>query len=352
MSALQRGRNLAGVLLKDCLRYRRALRAQDTAYLGICNRRERLEPAPGGEGYRCDWQWTSDLHAPKYVPALGRSLMKRALADHPVCLVAAPEKRTCAPDVSFIIGHRGKERLPHLLLTLQSIAAQRDVSFECIVVEQSTVPEVKELLPFWIRYVHTPVPYPDMPYCRAWAFNAGARQARGEALVLHDDDMLVPMDYGEAVVARLKDGYEAMDLKRFIFYLTEADSSRTFSSEVLTTEKPPTAIMQNALGGTIAASRQAYFSIGGFDESFVGWGGEDNEFWERAQTIDVWPFGYLPMFHLWHAPQAEKFRSARATASLYEERSKIPVGDRIAELAARDFGNATAPYSYSLARHG
>jgi hypothetical protein len=347
-SATRRWRNLAGVLLKDYQRYLRALRAHDAAYLEICNRSERLEAAPSGQGYRCDWQWTSDLHAPKYLPVLGRRLMKRALADHPVRGVLAPEKLTDAPDVSFVIGHRGEERLPNLLVTLQSIAAQRDVAFECIVVEQSAAQEVKDLLPSWIRYLHTPLPYADMPYCRAWAFNVGARAARGGALVLHDNDMLMPADYAKAVVARLRDGYEVMNLKRFIFYLTQADSNRTSFSEAFTSQDPPLAIMQNALGGTIAASREAYFSIGGFDESFVGWGGEDDEFWERAQAVKVWPFGYLPMLHLWHAPQREKLRRARATASLYEGRSAIPVSDRIAELTARDFGSVTAPSICSL----
>ena len=33
-----------------------------------------------------------------------------------------------APDVTFLIGHRGMARTPHLLATLQSIAAQTGVS--------------------------------------------------------------------------------------------------------------------------------------------------------------------------------------------------------------------------------
>lgn len=76
-------RNLAGVLLKDWWRYERALRCDDSAYLGTRNRRERLVPASSGEGYHCAWQWTSDLHAPKYRPSLGLRRMQRALGEHP-----------------------------------------------------------------------------------------------------------------------------------------------------------------------------------------------------------------------------------------------------------------------------
>src|SRR6202008_238021 len=125
---------------------------------------------------------------------------------------------------------------------------------ECIVVEQSAVQEVKDEVPSWVRYVHTPLPDAGMPYSRAWAFNVGARSARGRVLVLHDNDMLAPVDYGKEVTAGFRDGCEVMNLKRFIFYSSEEDSARTFSAAVLTNEEPPVAIMQNAFGGTVALS--------------------------------------------------------------------------------------------------
>lgn len=315
------------------------------------NRNERLIPSQLDKGVACDWKWTSDLHIAKVFPRLGHVLMKRALRDWPIVLRDKPagQKAGASLDLSFIIGHRGKERLPHLLATLRSIAAQRDVSFECVVVEQSSTQEVKDELPCWVRYIHTPLPYAGMPYSRAWAFNVGARCARGRVLMLHDNDMLAPADYAKEVIARFKDGCEAMNLKRFIFYLSEADSSRTFSAGSLTTEEAPVAIMQNAFGGTIAVSREAYFATGGFDESFADWGGEDDEFWERAETRSSWPYGYLPFVHLWHAPQEGKLREGRPTAQLHEKRSAIPAAERVAELAARDFGNPQAPYGCSLA---
>jgi len=217
-------------------------------------------------------------------------------------------------------------------------------------VEQSATPDVKDELPSWVRYVHTPLPYANMPYSRAWAFNVGARAARSEVLVLHDNDMLAPADYAHEIIARHGEGYEVINLKRFIFFFTEADSSRVFSAGALVTKEPLVAIMQNALGGSLAVLRRAYFGIGGFDESFAGWGGEDNEFWERAETRRCWSYGYLPFVHVWHAPQSGKLNSERLTAKLYEERSVIPVIDRIAELTARDFGNSRTPYTCPLER--
>ena len=332
-------RQKAGALLLDWPPFEWWLRVNP---LAIRNRRERLEPAPGGEGYRCLWQWTTDLHVCKVYPSLGRRLLRRMLARWPVGVVAAPLPMP-GPEVSFIIGHRGQARLPHLLATLGSIAAQNGVRFECLVVEQSAVPEARDHLPGWVRYCHTPLATPGMPYSRSWAFNVGARLARGELLILHDNDLPVPCAYAAEAWRRFREGYEVVNLKRFIFYLGEATSRRLLTGGgVPDGAGPPLAIMQNAEGGgSLAVGRTTFLELGGFDEAFVGWGGEDNEFWERCRTRSLWPFGYLPLLHLWHEPQPEKAKVVpeRLNQKLLDRRSALPVECRIRELAAREFGN-------------
>jgi GT2 family glycosyltransferase len=303
----------------------------------FCNRDERLLFDERRIGAQCDWRWTSDLHIAKVFPRLGLRLLKRSLRDWPIKLKSETPQDRDGVQVSFIIGHRGKERLPQLLTTLKSIAAQRGCICECIVVEQSEAPEVCSSLPGWVRYIHTPLPDPNFPYSRSWAFNVGARAARGTLLVLHDNDILVPEHYARELMARFEEGYEVINLKRFIFYLSEAHSRRVWGSGDLGLSDAPESVMQNAQGGgSLGVSHEAYFATGGFDESFVGWGGEDNEFWERAQTRVVWPYGYLPVVHLWHESQFGKFNQARDTAELYESRSAIPVEERIKELRKRN----------------
>jgi len=326
--------------------------SSSSPWIRIRNRDESLLPGKNNLGVECGWRWTTDLHIAKVFPRTGLWLMKRALRDWPIELRPEPavETRETSPVVSFIIGHRGTERLPHLLATLGSIAAQVEIPCECILIEQSNNADVKDQLPSWVNYIHTLLPYSDMPYSRAWAFNVGARAARGEILVFHDNDMLAPVDYAREIVARAKEGYEVINLKRFIFYFGQSDSSRLFATGALETEAGMAAIMQNAFGGSVAVLRSAFFSIGGFDESFAGWGGEDNELWERAATRACWPYGYLPFVHVWHAPQTEKLNTMRPTVSLYEERSAIPPAERIAELSAREFGDTTAPHERSFAR--
>lgn len=302
------------------------------------NRDEQLIPDSSGSYARCDWLWTSDLHIAKVFPSLGRALMERTLDDYPITFRSEPVQRQETPDVSFVIGHRGLARVPHLMATLSTIAAQVDVAFECIVVEQSNEPEIETLLPSWVRYVHTPLPYEDMPYSRSWTFNVGAEMARGSLLIFQDNDMLVPQRYAAEIAAHYKVGYEVINIKRFIFYLDKEHSEKILTSRDVVADAPPEAVVQNLeAGGSFGMARDAFFEIGGFDESFVGWGGEDNEFWERAQTRSIWPFGYVPIVHLWHENQPGKSDPNRRTAELLEKRSSIPAAKRIEELRERNF---------------
>jgi hypothetical protein len=337
-----------GAVIYDLPRFVWSMRpSSHQAWVSIRNRDERLRHE--ADGAQCDWLWTSDLHLAKVFPQLGRRLMRRALRDWPIEFRSTPIRSDEKPEVSFIIGHRGLDRLPHLLLTIQSIASQRNASVECIVVEQAKAPDVKSHLASWVRYVHTPLFDSNTPYCRSWAFNVGARVANGKVLVLHDNDMLVPTDYAAEILARQKRGSEVVNLKRFIFYLSKEHSNRILSKESSISDQPPDSIVQNLeAGGSVAISREAYLGIGGFDESFIGWGGEDNEFWERAQTRRVWPYGSLPIVHLWHTAQPGKHEQQRETAELLEVRSAISPEQRIAELAVRDFGN---PQSLLVAGH-
>ncbi|RUM35529.1 MAG: hypothetical protein DSY58_06750 [Desulfobulbus sp.] len=327
-------RAILGSLFKDVPRYLfRLLHNGNQEYLAICNRKEHLEMAPDGDGYRCDWQWTSDLYLPKVLPVFGRWLFRRAFKDFPVELCSdCLRPNNDHSDISFIIGHRGGGRLPQLLATLKSIAGQRGCRFECIVVEQDTEQVVRPHLPDWVRYIHTPLPDADMAYSRAWAFNVAAKEAQADFLIFHDNDLVIPAVYGKELYKYYCRGFEVVNLKRFIFYLDQRSSEYVCRKSTLQLSPKIDSIMQNAEGGgSIGIARNAFFEIGGFDERFIGWGGEDNEFWERALTRKVYPYGYLPLVHLWH--QTSTGRGGQTDGnSLYWALSRQPVEKRINRL--------------------
>lgn len=325
---MRRLRSTATALLMDVPAFEWRLRGR---WERIHNRGERLTFDPSGRGVLCEWKWTSSLSVCDRFPRSSPRLMQAALREWPVAFADAPAP-VGAPEVSFLIGHRGLARLPHLLLTLRTIAAQRDASVECIVIEQSAEREIESALPPWVRYLHQPAEA-GAPYARARTFNEAARAARAPLLVLHDNDMLVPARYAAELAARARGGDEVLDLKRFIFYLTPEDAGRAMESGAVPGDARSESVIQNLRGGSIAITKDAYAAIGGFDETFVGWGGEDVELWERAETRRANRFGYLPIVHLWHAPQPEKTQGASAPAvERYYELARVPVAERIARL--------------------
>ena len=315
--------------------------SRDRHWTRIGNRRDRIRIGPGGRGASPEGRWTSRLHACEVFPSLGGRLMARALREWPLALAERPSPVDWEPDVTFVIGHRGLDRIPHLSQVLASIAAQAGVAVECVLVEQSAKQEIAGRLPDWVRYLHTPIPA-GMPYSRAWAFNVGARAARGEVLVFHDNDMLVPRGYAAEALAIRGEGFEVMNLKRFVFYLGRRESDRVLAGAPV--QGRPERVVQNLEGGgSVAVDRAAFFAVGGFDEAFVGWGGEDNEFWERCAVRSVWPWGYLPLVHLHHDEQPGKGLGDRATARLLDTRSRLPAEARVRELTARAFGRIEGP---------
>ncbi|MFP5247928.1 MAG: glycosyltransferase family 2 protein [Thermoanaerobaculia bacterium] len=311
-------RQRLGALAYDWPRFLRHIGGDWTL---LRNRNETI--TSDGRGVRCEWLYSSDLHIAKVYPFTAQWLMRRALKQWPIAYRDAPAS-TENPEVSFLIGHRGTERLPNLHETLRSIAGQSGAAIECIVVEQSAAPEIRSSLPSWVRYVHTPS---QTDYCRAATFNAAARIARGRVLVPHDNDLLIPERYAAEVLQRIDEGWDFVDAKRFLFYLDAHGK--------------PVTVSQNLKGGSVAITADAYRAAGGYDEGFIGWGGEDLEFWERARVLGrVYEFGWLPLVHLWHAPQAGKVRqeSAPAQRRYYEVRDIAPA-ERIARLREANFSN-------------
>lgn len=211
-------REQLGVWLKDRWRYERCLRSRSNRYLALANRYEKVSPSTDGSGYVCNWQYTSRLHAPGVQPSLGLRLMRRCLAEAPIERRARPENPlpSLTPQISVLIGHRGLERLPLLLATLETVAAQREVGLECLVIEQDEQSLIRPVLPDWVRHIHAPLSSPGAPYNRSHTFNMGAREARGEVLLLHDNDMLLPRGYCRRLLDRVAQGYEVINPKRYL----------------------------------------------------------------------------------------------------------------------------------------
>lgn len=297
---------LVGIIIYELPKYIYLLSRGGDDYLKITNRNEKVSLGPERSGYVCLWPYTSRLHAAGLIPWLGQAVLCKALREWSFS-VAQERHVDEEVEMTIVVGHRGGERIGHLLTTIRSLSAQKDIKIECIVVEQDQVSIIKDYLPEWVRHIHQREDDSDSQYNRSAAFNYGVRFARGKILLLHDNDMIVPENYCREIVRIMSQGYEAVNPKRFVFYLNKRDSSSVMLNVSGLGRYQPEYIVQNLeAGGSIAISKEAYLEIGGMDEGFVGWGGEDNEFWDRASYLRKWIWGYLPVIHLWHESQGLK----------------------------------------------
>lgn len=331
-------RQRLGALVMDMPRLLWGLRpalgcGRASPWLHIRSRGEVLLAAPDGRGVRSEGLYTRSLHVGDVFPCASRWLLRRCLHDWPIGLAGdragSPDGDGEPPVVSFVIGHRGLARLPHLLLTLRSLAAQAEVAIECVVVEQDDAPLVRDELPTWVRHVFQRMEPAGTPYNRSLAFNRGAVEARGRLLVFHDNDMLVPQQYASELVRLYQAGFQVIQPKRFVFYLNERSSTTVLAQGCLPEQGQPESVVANLEGGgSLAIGREAFAEVGGFDEEFVGWGGEDTEFWDRCQGLRVYAFGFVPIVHLWHAPQAGKGDRGNAGIALWARKRDQPREER------------------------
>jgi hypothetical protein len=146
---------------------------------------------------------------------------------------------------------------------------------------------------------------------------------------------VVPAVFAREVAMRLQDGIESIRLPRFIFYIDQEASASIQTNLNFRDVQAVSRVVQNN-PTPMALTKKAYMRIGGHDESFYGWGGEDNEFLDRARTLRHREGAFLPVIHLWHAeaPNRSGDRNSQYLSSILEK----PVQERIEELSQREFG--------------
>lgn len=136
------------------------------------------------------------------------------------------------------------------------------------------------------------------------AVNHAARRASGSLLVISDADVFVSPAHLDAAVARARHAPWVVP-HRETRRLTEAATVKVLEGG--DPRRLPTAApvrVAGAGGGLLVVSAEAFWSVGGMDERFEGWGFEDVSF---ALALDclVGPHVRLdaPLYHLWHPRQ-------------------------------------------------
>ncbi len=201
------------------------------------------------------------------------------------------------------------ERPGRLMLTLAGLERQsypREL-FEVVVVDDgSDPPLVRPVTSLDLRVEYQE----DLGFGLARARNTGARAARGDILVFLDCDM-IPEDGWLAAHARWHhvasdvvtvgfrfhvdpEGVDGSDVLGRSGTLEELFEGREVTrpewiETILTRTRDLTSddddLFRVLTGGNFGISRGFFETVGGFDETFTQWGGEDTDFAYRAYTL-------------------------------------------------------------------
>ncbi|MDT8911802.1 glycosyltransferase family A protein [Amycolatopsis sp. PS_44_ISF1] len=229
----------------------------------------------------------------------------------------APPPRAGEPvDAAVVIPFRGSggtARLRNLRWVLASLNDQTAgrSRYRIVVVETDEVPRWRqEIQPLCDTYLHA---YNDGRFNKAWAVNVGVVHgaAPAEAVCVLDADILVDRDFVARALARFGEpGTQAHWPFQDLLFLDE-DSSRRAIRNRCVSGRPEVdqrllrgVYLRRPPGGCLWLRTSLFRRIGGMDERFAGWGGEDQDFEWRVDRYGALDRHADPIVHLDH-PRAQ-----------------------------------------------
>ena len=214
-------------------------------------------------------------------------------------------------DVSALITYResgSADRRENLFAVLRWLAQWPQM--QVIVIEQDSMSRL-DALPFGAACFA----YNPGPFNKSWGFNVAALLARNPVLVAADADVIAQHALADAV-ERCRQGAAAAKPYRAIVDLTPEETMRVRAGEwSYAPERSRDALPSREgkqefivfAGGLFVIRREVYLRIGGFDERFLGWGGEDDAMSARIRRtkIATEEIAAPPALHLWHPRSQE-----------------------------------------------
>ena len=331
--SLQTVKQWIGGWLNERWRTELVLRAPGIARLAnrewpdLCNRGEAVTKCGDGVGRICQWADSSLLTVCRLFPETGGRLLRQVWGQR---LFGKP-----AP-LSIILPVRGMERFEAVSVVATTMSQMAGPDSEVLICEHAAVPQYARTWPEGIRHVHAPAEE-GRAFNKSRAMNAGARAARHPVLLLHDADVVPSPDYLCRAMEWFSQGWEALRPIRFLFLLNVEQTQVYLKRKDLGGIREVSSVQQNNPGLSTFVRRDTYMELGGHDERFEGWGGEDLEFLDRLRTRKLYPGAFLPAIHLWHPP-AEQKQSGHRNNDLLRQILQEPADRRIARVRGQFAG--------------
>lgn len=225
---------------------------------------------------------------------------------------------------TFIIGYRHNiERLNNLRRTLDWINSFTGA--EVIVVEQDKHSKISQLN---LRCKHIFIKT-TLPYNRSWAFNVGLKNSNSNIIVCGDSDLIMhPDDFIKGLQAVSQ--YEMVSPYHSVVDLTPQESGMQLQ-QLVQIDRPGRGETDNQkinISGGIAIFRKdALLKIGGWNEDFIGWGGEDDFQTIKVKNFLTWTELQARCFHLYHSRVQPDTRFYQRTLQMLQKYGQMSKED-------------------------
>jgi predicted glycosyltransferase involved in capsule biosynthesis len=198
---------------------------------------------------------------------------------------------------TYVIGYRHNlERLQNLKRVLDWINGFARV--EVLLVEQDTHSKISHL-DIKAKHIFT---RSDMPYNRSWAFNVALKHANSNIIVFGDSDLVMEPNQFIAGLQAIQN-YEMVSPYHSVVDLTAQESNLPLE-QIININRPGRGETDNQKinisGGIAMFRREAIQKIAGWNEDFIGWGGEDDFQTMKVKNFLTWTELQARCFHLYH----------------------------------------------------
>jgi len=242
-----------------------------------------------------------------------------------------PSTNIIVPSISYVIPFRNTDRTNAIKTVVNNIRAQSFPNIEIIIVEQDecTKLDIDDLGP--ITYIRVGG---SKEFNKSLAFNIGVQSVTTDYIVLHDADILVPSWYTKKVYEALQ-SYDACHIGGKVIYADCNSSNNIETNKQVTIENTHIErIVGYFEGGSICCKTEIFWSVGGYNTDYVGYGCEDTDFFARlSKGCNFLNNRYVDFLHLWHS-RNPGWEAAHAKNKLREaELRKLPIQEYIATLS-------------------
>jgi len=206
-----------------------------------------------------------------------------------------PDAESIVPFVTYVVPYREQDGRAAVYSIINNIKSQHFPAVDIILVEQSSAQTINSIAPCLYKFAHS-----NTPFNKAEAFNYGVASAPNGIIILHDADIMVPINYTSEVYKVLRN-FKSCHIGKSVMYVNKAGTDTILASGVVSNNLDCDRVVGYFEGGSLACYKDTYIGIGGFNESFVGYGMEDCEFFERLKNnTSMYDERYVDFVHLNH----------------------------------------------------